>query len=213
MFLKYKLDLISRGFKSYLSCNKNSDYEILPDDIIELIMKMVNKPNLNIINNISIFKCNINWDRQWFYSRMCMYCNTPYCKHTNNKPCPMKYLDPKYPTYIKDKNKRMKLIKKIKSKKVKRWISGHNIIISKDNEIINPNVNLSVNYDNPYSYPYNLKCICGSFNKIYSNDCGHDCGYRNSENNIRYDQKHNNYMKELINNEKVIDNMFKLIKN
>tara|TARA_B100001093_G_scaffold435432_1_gene433365 strand:- start:174 stop:815 length:642 start_codon:yes stop_codon:yes gene_type:complete len=213
MFLKYKLDLISRGFKTYLSGNRYSDYEILPDEIIELIMKMVNKPNLNIIINISIFKCNINWDRQWFNSRTCMYCNTPYCKHTNNKPCPMKYLDPKYPTYIKDKNKRMKLIKKIKSKKVKRWISGHNIIISKDNEIINPNVNLFVNYDNPYSYPYNLKCICGSFNKIYSNDCGHDCGYRNSENNIRYDQKHNNYMKELINNEKVIDNMFKLIEN
>ena len=213
MFLKYKLDLITRGFKTYLSGNRYSDYDILPDEIIELIMKMVNKPNLNIIKNIEIFKYNIDWTIEWGLSRLCMYCNTAHCKDTNNKPCPMKYLDPKYPTYIKDKNKRMKLIKKIKSKKVKRWISEHNIIINEDDEVINPNVKLLTNYDNPYSYPYNLKCICGTFNKIYSNNCGHNCSYHNSKYNIRYDLKHNNYMKQLINNEKIINNMFKLIEN
>ena len=109
----FKNELIRSGFKTYLSAVKDSDYNFLPDEIIEKIMKYVNENNILIISNLSLPK-----DRYIYYgyrNKNCKYCKCGV-SDTKATPCPLKYLDPKYPEYINNDDRRMKLIEKIKSK-------------------------------------------------------------------------------------------------
>ena len=105
---------MKNGDKSYL-------YDVLDDDLIEKIIKMVNKPNLLIIDNLKFY--NIPWtiERNDGRLKTCNICKTKGLSDCKSNPCPVKYIDPKYPDYIKDKEKRMLFIEKIKYKKVKKW--------------------------------------------------------------------------------------------
>ena len=63
VFLKYKLDLLKNGNKSYL-------YDVLDDDLIEKIIKMVNKPNILIIDNLILYNLYYDNNRyRWRYTR------------------------------------------------------------------------------------------------------------------------------------------------
>ena len=132
---------------------------------------------------------------------------TKSIKDNYSHPCPIKYLNPKYPDYIKDSKKRKILIEKIKSKKVKRWI-GHNIIFDDDNNIINNVVELKKLWTKNKKIGYN--CICSK--EINSSVIG--CvkyDVRNGEQifnaNICYSDNHNKIMLDKIEREKLLKNI------
>lgn len=191
---QFKNELIRSGFKTYMSVVKDCDYNFLPDEIIEKIMKYVNQPNILIISNMNFIK----EEDYRYYSKKCKYCK---CEMSDTKatPCPLKYLNPKYPEYIEDDIKRMKFIEKIKSKKYKKW-NHHNIIITKDNLLLNFNIKLK--WTKVHS-----KCICntsGCWVKKRHNRRYKLLGYK-------YEKSHNLIMCNIIENEKIFDNVFKFL--
>ena len=84
----FKNELIRSGFKTYLSAVKDCDYNFLPDEIIEKIMKYVNENNILIISNLILVK-----DR-YYRDKNCKYCK---CEVSDKiaTPCPLKYLNQK----------------------------------------------------------------------------------------------------------------------
>ena len=211
----FKNELIRNGFKTYLSIVNDSDYNLLPDEIIEKIMKYVNESNMIIISNMNLStKYDFELSQRNRHRKDCIHCLCSV-RHSYSKPCPLVYLNPKSPQYITNKYKRIELINKIKSGNVKRW-TWHNVIITDDNEVLNPNVSLRIITDKNKNDSFK-KCICGSNDpysckrKTYHNR--HFGVFLNGydPHNIKYQINHNLLICKMIENEKVLDNVFKLL--
>mgnify|MGYP001239546504 CR=1 FL=1 len=89
----FKNELIRSGFKTYLSAVKNCDYNFLPDEIIEKIMKYVNENNILIISSANIIlasstPCNRRETRRKYSTDNCKYCHSEV-SHTKATPCPI----------------------------------------------------------------------------------------------------------------------------